>query len=113
MIASLRRTPSVLLLALAFLGALSLPTGCANYSDPDGEWQSFTAEVVWIPAGGRHGSWGIRAQKFGKITPMETLPTAFREEGLMISGELLLRPDAGSIRAWGKAAELRNLKRAE
>lgn len=101
------------LLLAFFLSTSLLSTGCSTYGDPDDEWRSFTGEVVWIPAGGRNGTWGIDARRFGKITPMEAIPVDFHRDGLVVSGELLLRPDAGSIRRWGKTAQIRNLQVVE
>lgn len=98
----------ITLLSLSMIG-LTAFSGCQTAGKAGTEWHSFRGEVVWVPRD-REGTWGIESREFGKIHPRHPIPVEFHRKGLRVTGELLLRGDMGSIRSWGKVAEIRNLE---
>lgn len=103
------KTPFRLFLVL-LAGISLLVNGCSTTDDTVGKWQPFQGTVTYVPK--FRGFWGIRARGVGKINPIE-LPKEFQIDDLKISGDLLLRPDYGSAKKWGKVAEVRNLQVVE
>lgn len=99
-----------LCLLLLCLVSFALLSGCGtkNAVESDTEWRTFNGRMVWVPRG-MHGFWGIQTREHGKIHPLKPVAEPFQKKGLSVQGELLLRPDMGSIRSWGKVAEIRDL----
>ena len=100
------RASTAPLLLLAFLASLVGLAGCQSAPGEPSDWQPFTGEVVWVTV--ERGFWGIKADKLGRINPVE-LPVAFQQDGLRLQGELRLRPDMVSMKMWGTISEIRNL----
>lgn len=108
-------SPTFRFLALFFACgfALAAISGCQTHSgEADTEWRSFDGRMVWVPRG-MHGFWGIRTERLGRIHPLTPVGERFQTGDLRVSGELLLREDMGSIRSWGRVAEIRNLQAAD
>lgn len=96
-------------LAVLFLAVLSglVFTACQSPPREAGDWQAFTGKVVYVSK--FRGFWGIEADGLGKLNPMQ-LPEEFQQVGLRVSGEVRLRPDVVSVKAWGTVAEFRELQ---
>ena len=100
-----------LCLLILCLIPFALLSGCGTKHpvQPDTEWRTFSGRMVGVPRG-MHGFWGIQTREHGRIHPLKPVEEPFQQKRLSVHGELLLRPDMGSIRSWGKVAEIRNLE---